>query len=77
MLIEVFGSGCAKCENVVKNAREAIARSGGEHEVVKIQDFAAIASRGILGTPALAIDGKLKVQGRVATSDEILGFLQA
>ncbi|MBP1626294.1 MAG: redox-active disulfide protein 2 [Holophagaceae bacterium] len=77
MLIEVFGSGCAKCETLTQNAKKAVELSGGDHAVVKINDFAAIAARGILGTPALAIDGKLRFQGKVASADEILSMLKA
>jgi len=76
MLIEVFGPGCAKCQTMEKHAKEAVAKSGGEHQVVKISDYAAMASRGILSTPALALDGQIKFQGRVASSDEILALIK-
>ncbi|HLO69210.1 MAG TPA: thioredoxin family protein [Holophaga sp.] len=74
MLIEVFGPGCAKCEMLLKHAREAAA--GGDHEVVKISDYAAMAARGILSTPALAVDGELKSQGRVLAAADIQAFLK-
>lgn len=77
MLIEVFGPGCAKCETLLKHARHAAERAGGEHPVVKVSDDAAMAARGILSTPALAIDGQVKFQGKVASSDEILALLKA
>jgi small redox-active disulfide protein 2 len=76
MLIEVFGPGCAKCETLLKHARNAVEQSGGDHQVVKVSDYAAMAARGILGTPALAVDGHLKFQGRVASSAEILVLLK-
>lgn len=75
MLIEIFGSGCAKCDTLVQNAKLAAAQSGGAHEVIKISDYAAIAARGVLGTPALAIDGKLKAQGKVLSAAEITALL--
>lgn len=71
MLIEVFGPGCAKCETLLKHAQHAAELSGREVEVVKVSDYAAMAQRGILSTPALAIDGVVKSQGRVLSSDEI------
>lgn len=77
MLIEVFGSGCAKCHTLEKHARHAMEQLGGEHQIVKVTDFTQIAARGILATPALAIDGKLRVQGKVASSEEILALLKA
>ena len=76
MLIEVFGPGCAKCQTMEKHAKEAVAKSGGEHQVVKISDYAAMASRGILSTPALALDGHIKSQGKVISTDDILVLLK-
>jgi len=64
MLIEVFGPGCARCRTLEKNAQQAAQQSGVEHQVVKVSDYAAMAARGILSTPALAIDGRLAFQGR-------------
>ena len=76
MLIEVFGPGCAKCQTLEKNVRLAVEQAGGDHLVMKISDYAAMAARGILSTPALALDGQLKVQGKVASPAEILAMLQ-
>jgi len=76
MLIEVFGPGCARCETLLKNTLDAVDQAGGGHQVVKISDYAVMAARGILGTPALAIDGRLQFQGKVASSGEILGLLK-
>jgi small redox-active disulfide protein 2 len=76
MLIEVFGPGCAKCETLLKHAKHAIDQSGGDHQVVKISDYAVMAARGILSTPALAVDGQLKFQGKVLSSGEILTLLK-
>ena len=77
MLIEVFGPGCAKCQTLEKHAKEAAEKSGGTHQVVKVSDYAAMAARGILSTPALALDGQLKFQGKVDSSDEILDLIKA
>jgi len=76
MLIEVFGPGCAKCQTLEKHAKEAVEKSGGNHQVVKVSDYAAMAARGILSTPALALDGQLKSQGKVVSTDEILALLK-
>lgn len=77
MLIEVFGPGCAKCQTLEKHARHAAEQSGGDHQVVKISDYATMAIRGILSTPALAIDGQLKSQGKVISSDDIAALLKS
>ncbi|MBI1753546.1 MAG: TM0996/MTH895 family glutaredoxin-like protein [Acidobacteria bacterium] len=76
MLIEVFGPGCAKCQMLEKHARQAVEQSGGIHEVVKISDYAAMAARGVLSTPALALDGQIKSQGRVINADDILALIK-
>ncbi|MBK8727630.1 MAG: TM0996/MTH895 family glutaredoxin-like protein [Holophagaceae bacterium] len=76
MLIEVFGPGCAKCQTLERHARHAAEQAGGDHQVVKVSDHAVMAARGILSTPALAVDGHLKFQGRVASSDEIAALLK-
>lgn len=76
MLIEVFGPGCAKCETLLKHAKHAAEQSGLIVEVVKVSDYAAMAQRGILSTPALAIDGVVKCQGKVIASGEILDLIK-
>lgn len=76
MLIEVFGPGCAKCETLLKHAKHAVEQSGGDHAVVKVSDYAVMAQRGILSTPALAVDGVVKSQGKVLGSAEILDLLK-
>jgi len=47
MLIEVFGPGCARCQTLEKNAHQALEQFGGDHRVVKVSDYAAMAARGI------------------------------
>lgn len=76
MRIEVFGPGCAKCETLLKHAQHAAEQSGLIVEVVKVSDYAAMAQRGILSTPALAIDGVVKSQAKVLASTEILDLLR-
>ena len=76
MLIEVFGPGCAKCETLLKHAQHAVEQSGGDHKVVKVSDDAVMTQRGVLSTPALAIDGVVKSQGKVLGSAEILALMQ-
>jgi small redox-active disulfide protein 2 len=76
MLIEVFGPGCKRCVTLADNAKLALAQVPGEHAVVKVTDYAAMAARGVLSTPALAVDGQLKLQGKVATPEEIATLLQ-
>jgi small redox-active disulfide protein 2 len=76
MLIEVLGSGCAKCQTLEKHAKEAVEKSVGNRQVVKVSDYAAMVARGILSTPALALDGHIRSQGKVISTDEILTLLK-
>ena len=57
MIIEILGPGCAKCESLVEKTREVANRLGLEYDLVKVRDFNEIANRGVLVTPALAVDG--------------------
>ena len=77
MKIEVFGTGCAKCHLLEKHVAEAVRETGITAEVVKVDEIAAIMSRGIIFTPALAIDGETKVTGRVPSVKEIRDLLTA
>jgi small redox-active disulfide protein 2 len=74
-LIQVLGPGCAKCEKLKHNAEEAVTQSGVEATVEKITDINVITGFGVMMTPALAIDGEVKVVGKVPSPDEIAKLL--
>ena len=76
MKIEVLGPGCPKCNATMENVKKALADLGKDAEVVKITDIATMIDRGVMTTPALIIDGKLMVQGKIATVDQIKQFVQ-
>jgi small redox-active disulfide protein 2 len=71
MKIEILGTGCAKCRKLETNVREAVAELGSDAQVEKVEDLAAITSYGVMMTPALAIDGEVKVMGKVPDVGEI------
>ncbi len=71
MRIEILGMGCPKCKKLYENALAALKNVGKEAEVVKVEDLAKIGEYGIAMTPALAIDGKVKVAGRIPDITEI------
>ncbi len=73
--IEVLGTGCAKCKSLLRNVEKAIAESGIEAELVKVDSIQEIMDRGVMMTPALYIDGKSAMMGRTATVDEIKKML--
>lgn len=76
MRIQVLGSGCRKCEELVQNAKAAVEELGLDTEVEKIEDPEAINDMGVLITPALVIDGEVKVKGKVKSVDEIVEMLE-
>lgn len=76
MQVEVLGPGCMKCQTLLKNVQEAVAQTGVPAEVTKLEDMFDIVSKGVNRTPALILDGVLKVQGRVATVEEISDWLK-
>jgi len=75
--IEVLGSGCANCQKLEQNAREAVTLAGVDAEVVKVTDYGEIAARGVLSTPGLAIDGDVKSTGRIPTPGDIAEWLSS
>ena len=74
--IQVFGTGCPKCEKLEANAKAAVEQLGIEAEVVKVRDINEIAEAGVMMTPALAVDGMVKASRKVAGVDEIVGWLK-
>lgn len=73
--LEVFGVGCPKCQATEKNASEALRKSGLEGEVQLVKDQVQIIKKGIVSTPALAIDGNVKAMGRIPEVKEIVDWL--
>lgn len=74
-IIEVLGSGCANCKELEARTAEAIASLGIEASIVKVTDFAEIASRGVMSTPALAVDGAIVMTGRVPSVSEVQALI--
>ena len=73
--IQVLGTGCPKCKKLAENAEAAVRSAGIECESVKVTDINEIMKFGVMITPALAIDGQVKVVGRVPSPDEIKKML--
>lgn len=63
--LQILGTGCAKCQKLADNAKEAAEALGLEYQLVKVTDLKEIGSFGVMMTPALAVDGQVKVAGRV------------
>jgi small redox-active disulfide protein 2 len=69
--IQILGTGCPKCQKLANNAKEAADALGIEYELVKVSDIKDIAAFGVMMTPALAIDGEVKLVGKVPTPEDL------
>jgi small redox-active disulfide protein 2 len=69
--LQILGGGCARCETLFEAAEAAAKRLGIEYEMEKVTDLKEITNFGVMTTPALAVNGVVKVAGRIPTADEI------
>ena len=74
-VIQVLGPGCPKCKKLAQSVEAVIAETGVEAKMEKVTDINQILDLGVMMTPALAIDGEVKVVGKVPSAEEIKGFL--
>jgi len=74
--IEVLGTGCMKCKRLMKNVETAVKELGIDAEIRKIDDITEIMDRGVMLTPALAVNGEMKISGRVADVKELKEILK-
>lgn len=77
MLIEILGSGCAKCKLLAERAEEAARELSLDARIVKVTDYPDIVSRGVMSTPGLVVDGVVKSQGHVPSLVAIRGMLMS
>jgi small redox-active disulfide protein 2 len=75
MNVKILGGGCAKCNKLEKNTIEALKDLGKEYEIEHVTDFAEIAKFGVMSTPALVVDGKVVVSGKVLNSSKLKKLL--
>jgi len=73
--IKILGTGCPKCRQLTRNAEAAARELGIESEIEKITDINEIMKFGVMMTPSLAVNGKVKIVGKVATIEEIKKLL--
>jgi small redox-active disulfide protein 2 len=69
--VTVYGPGCVKCKKTEELVRQVIAETGASAAVEKVSDVQAIVAAGVMSTPAVAVDGEVKLSGRIPTSDEL------
>ncbi|HEY59787.1 MAG TPA: thioredoxin family protein [Anaerolineae bacterium] len=71
MKIQILGSGCPNCQKLEENTREAVKELGLKAEITHIYDIGKIIEMGVMMTPALTVDGKVCISGKVASVEEI------
>ena len=74
--IQVLGTGCPKCHKLEENVNAAVKAIALDCQVEKVQDIRQIAAMGVMLTPALAVDGRVVVTGRVPSVDELKQILR-
>ena len=73
--LQILGTGCPKCRKLAETTEEAAKSLGLEYRVEKITDIRAIMGFGVMTTPALAVDGVVKVSGKVPSAEEMKKIL--
>jgi small redox-active disulfide protein 2 len=75
MEIKILGPGCAKCKTLDKLTREVVEKNGINATISKVEDIMEIMKYGVMSTPALVVDEKVVIKGRVPSSDELKQLL--
>ena len=73
--LQILGTGCAKCKALAAATEEAAKKAGLEYEIAKVTDLSQIMSFGVMMTPALVVDGQVKVSGKVPSVPELMKLL--
>ncbi|HCY42183.1 MAG TPA: thioredoxin family protein [Prolixibacteraceae bacterium] len=71
MEIKILGTGCPKCKTLEKLTREVVEQNGIDATVTKVEDIYQIMKYGVMTTPAVVVDEKVVIKGRVPSADEI------
>ena len=74
--IQILGTGCPKCTKLAENAKTAADELGIEYELIKVTKINDIMDFGVMVTPAMAVDGEVKIVGKVPDSEEIKAIIQ-
>lgn len=75
MNIQVLGTGCPKCKTLEKITREVVAETGIDANITKVEDIMEIMQFNVMTTPALVVDGKVVLKGRVPSNSELKEIL--
>jgi len=76
MKIEILGTGCPKCKKLTELIEEAINELGVSAEIIKVTDINKIIDYGVMVTPALVIEGDVKMAGKIPSKEEIIKWIK-
>ncbi|HMK34199.1 MAG TPA: thioredoxin family protein [Desulfomonilaceae bacterium] len=77
MKVEILGVGCAKCSKLYDMVTELVKQKGIDADVSKVEDLKVFSQYGVFMTPALVVDGKVKVAGKMPKEAEIIAWLSS
>ena len=77
MRIQILGTGCPKCKKTYENVEQAVKELGACVDVEKVEDLRSIMNFGVMVTPAIAIDGEVKVAGKIPSVEEIKEMIES
>jgi small redox-active disulfide protein 2 len=75
MEIKILGPGCAKCKTLDKLTHEVVEKNGIKANITKVEDIMEIMKYGVMSTPAIVIDEKVVLKGRMPSADELKQLL--
>ncbi len=71
MDIKILGTGCAKCKNTTEVVKRVVEKSGIEATITKVEDIMEIMQYNVMSTPAIVVDGTIKIKGRVPSEEDV------
>jgi small redox-active disulfide protein 2 len=75
MEIKILGPGCTKCKTLEKLTHEVVEKNGINATITKVEDIMEIMKYGVMSTPAIVIDEKVVLKGRIPSADELKQLL--
>ncbi|MBP6871978.1 MAG: TM0996/MTH895 family glutaredoxin-like protein [Bacteroidales bacterium] len=76
MEIKILGTGCPKCKSLEKMAREVVEHNNINATITKVEDIMDIMNYGVMSTPALVVNEKVEIKGRIPSAEEIINILK-
>ncbi len=76
MEIKILGTGCPKCKSLEKMTRDVVEQNNFNATITKVEDIMDIMNYGVMSTPALVVNEKVEIKGRIPSSDEIINVLK-